>query len=110
MTGRGVFLIDGRGAAASRILQSIVKIAVPAGAFDEIQDAVRYRVARAIELPVDLDLGNARRWGVGHVRQSAERKRSLIVVLVTVEDHVHAMVFEKLRDSAHLEITNGRIT
>ena len=67
---------------------------------------------RAVELPIDIHSGRARRRCRLRARTGsrADGQCALIVVLVAVEHHVDAVVFEELRDRAHLSIEQRRIS
>src|SRR5262249_3939328 len=88
---RRIILVH-RSTLASRRRKIVVEVTITACSFDHVQHAVGNRRVCTIKVRVNR---NRRRgvccWRVGRMRQRTNRKRALIVVLMSVEDHVHAV-------------------
>jgi hypothetical protein len=109
-SGCGVILIQSDAAAAGWSIVAI-KVAIAACAFHQIKNAIRNGVRIPVELLVHVNRGGAgsgsgSRRGAG---SGANGQRALVVMLMTVEDNIHAVVFKQLGDCAHLAVDYGCI-
>jgi hypothetical protein len=105
---RRVVLVN-RDAIASRIQQVVIEVPVATGSFDKVQNPIRHCFVSAIEGRVNLHLGDTRHRWVGDVGERANRKRSLVIMLMTIEDHVDPVILEELGNGPHLVVADGGI-
>ena len=107
--GRGVVLVDAE--AAPRGLGTLLsKSRLPPAPSTRVEHAVGDGVV-APSKAVSMATAGGAGGGAGRCRagQGAQGQGALVVVLVTVEDHVDAVIFQKLGDPAHLVVAEGGV-
>src|ERR1700752_4029074 len=108
--GSRIILIEADPAAA-RWGKVAVEITIASTALHDVQDPIRHRIRRSIEMAVDVDSGRACRgtYRAGRAGSGADGKRALVVMLVAVENHVDAVIFQEPGNGAHLVVHDGGI-